>query len=161
MSTLYDITGEFLNLYEMATGEEDEQTFLDTLESLQYELQDKAAGYANVIAQLEMESSQCELVIDDFKKKRERRQNSIKRMKEALMTAMDVAGLDKLPAGDYTMKIAKNGGLQPLKITGDVPDFYCKVVVEPDNQKIREALKEGEKLDFAYLEERGRHLNIK
>ena len=32
---------------------------------------------------------------------------------------------------------------------------------EVDTKKIREALEAGEQLDFAYLADRGRHLNIK
>lgn len=159
--TLYDLQGEFLQLYEMATEEDDEQAFLDTLDSLQGELEVKAGGYTSVIKQLEMEMNECDKAIKAFKAKKELRENHIKRMKEALLAAMDIAGREELPAGDYTLKIAKNGGLQPLKIDGDVPDAFMKVIYEPDNAKIRDALKDGLELEFAHLEERGRHLNIK
>lgn len=159
--TLYDIQGEFLQLYQMATEDGDEQAFLDTLESLQGELEVKAGGYTNIIKQLEMEMNECDKAMNAFKAKKELRANHIKRMKEALINAMDIAGLDELPAGNYTLKIAKNGGVQPLKIDGDVPDTFMKVVYEVDNAKIRDALKEGQELEFAHLEERGRHLNIK
>jgi len=160
-TTLFDLKEQFRLLYELATSEDDEQAFLDTLEGLVGELEVKAGGYVHVIKQLEMEAKECDNVIANFKAKKEVRENHIKRMKEALMEAMDVAGVDSIPAGEYTLKIAKNGGLQPLVITGDVPDTFTKVIVEPDNKKIREALNDGEDLDFAYLEERGRHLNIK
>lgn len=159
--TLYDLQGQFLQLYEMATEEDDEQAFLDTLESLQGELEIKAGGCTKIIKQLEMEMNECDRAEKAFKKKKELRANHIKRIKENLLTAMDIAGLDELPAGDYTLKIANNGGVQPLKIDGDVPDGFMKVIYEPDNAKIRDALKEGQELGFAHLEERGRHLNIK
>jgi len=159
--TLYDLKGEFYELYQLATSEDDEQAFLDTLEALRGELEIKAAGYVHIIKQLEMEANECDKVIDDFEAKKAQRMKAAKRMKEALISAMDVAGVDNIPAGDYSLKIAKNGGLEPLKITGDVPDNFLKVIYEPDSKKIREALKEGEQLDFAHLEERGRHLNIK
>ena len=159
--TLYDLQGEFLQLYEIATEDGDEQAFLDTLESLQGELEAKDGGYTSVIKQLEMEANECDRAMKAFKEKKELRENRIKRMKEALLTAMDIAGRDELPAGNYTLKIAKNGGLQPLKVEGDVPDAFMKVIYEPDNAKIREALKNGQELGFAHLEERGRHLNIK
>lgn len=159
--TLYDITGEFLDLYDMAT-DEDDQAFLDTLEGLKGELEIKAGGYVHVINQLAMEVAECDKIIEAFKDKKEKRKKAVKRMKDALMEAMDIAGFDSLPAGEYTLKIAKNGGLQPLKIDAEnVPDNYMKVIYEPDNDKIRQALKDGEDLPFAYLEERGRHLNIK
>lgn len=160
MSSLYDIESDFLALYELATTEGDEQAFLDTLEALKGELEVKAGGYVHVIKQLEMEADECDKVIDAFKAKKATRTNNVKRMKEALIQAMDIAGVDKLPAGEYTLKIAKNGGLQPL-VLGEVPDNYMKVKLEPDTDKIRKALNDGEDLSFAYLEERGRHLNIK
>lgn len=161
MSTLYNIIGEFELLYQLATEEDDEQAFLDTLESLKGDLEVKAGGYVSVINQLAMEVAECDKVMKAFREKKEKRETSIKRMKEALMTAMDVAGVDSLPAGDYTLKIAKNGGLQPLKIDGEVPDNFKKIIYEDDKDKIRQALNDGEEISFAHLEERGRHLNIK
>lgn len=158
--TLYDIQGEFLALYELATEEEDEQAFLDTLESLKGELEVKASGYVSVMKQLEMEEAECDKVIEAFKAKKQKRANSRKRMSEALMSAMETAGEDVLNAGDYELKIVNNGGLQPLEITGEVPDNFMKVIYEPDNAKIREAL-QYTNLDFARLGERGKHLRIK
>lgn len=163
MSSLYELTGEFQALYELAVSEgaEEEQAFLDTLEALKGELEVKASGCTHIIRQLEMESKECDNVIDAFKAKKEVRENHIKRMKQALIEAMDVAGIDTLKAGEYTLKIAKNGGLQPLKIDGDVPDNYKKVIYEDDKELIRKALNDGKELKFAHLEPRGRHLNIK
>ena len=160
MSTLYDIQGEFLVLYQLATEDEDEQAFLDTLESLKGDLANKAAGYVQVMKQIEMEEDECDKVIEAFKAKKQKRVNSRKRMSEALMSAMDVAGMEELEAGDYNLKIVKNGGLKPLEITGEVPDNFTKVEIVPDNSKIREAL-EFTELPFAKLGERGRHLRIK
>lgn len=161
MSSLYELTGEFQALYELATNEEELQIFLDTLEGLKGELEVKAAGYVHVINQLMMEANECDRVVEAFEAKKQTRVNNIRRMKEALINAMDAAGIDTLKADEYTLKIAKNGGLQPLKIDGYVPDSFTKVIVEPDNKKIRDALNNGEALGFARLEERGRHLCIK
>lgn len=163
METLFDLREEFKALYELAIAEgaEEEQAFLDTLEALKGELEIKANGYTHVIKQLEMESKECENVIAAFKAKKEVRENHIKRMKQALIEAMDAAGVDSIPAGEYTLKIARNGGLQPLKIDGVVPDNFKKIIYEDDKDLIRKALNDGEELGFAHLEERGRHLNIK
>lgn len=161
MSSLYDLKGEFLALYELAINDEDPQAFLDTLEGLKGELAVKAGGYVHVIKQLTMEADECDKLIDAFTAKKSARMNNVKRMKEALIDAMDAAGIDSLKAGEFNLKISKNGGLQPMKITGEVPDSFTKVIVEPDTKKIRDALANGEALEFAHLEERGRHLNIK
>lgn len=163
MGTLFNLVGEFEALYALATSEnaEDEQIFIDTLEALRGELEAKAGGYTHVIKQLEMEAKECDNVITNFKAKKEVRENHIKRMKQALIEAMDAAGVDSIPAGEYTLKIARNGGLQPLKIDGVVPDNFKKIIYEDDKDLIRKALNDGEELGFAHLEERGRHLNIK
>lgn len=161
MSSLYDLTGEFKALYELAINDEDPQAFLDTLEGLKGELEVKAGGYVHVIKQLMMEADECDKLIDAFTAKKSARMNNVKRMKDALIDAMDATGIDSLKAGGFNLKISKNGGLQPMKITGEVPDSFTKLIVEPDNKKIRDALVNGEALEFAHLEERGRHLNIK
>lgn len=161
MSSLYDLTGEFKALYELAVNDEDPQAFLDTLEGLKGELEVKAGGYVHVIKQLTMEADECDKLIDAFTAKKATRLNNVKRMKEALIGAMDAAGVNTLKAGQFDLKIANNGGVQPMKITGEVPDSFTKVIVEPDNKKIRDALVNGEALEFAHLEPRGRHLNIK
>ncbi|MBR2389860.1 MAG: siphovirus Gp157 family protein [Mogibacterium sp.] len=161
MATLFDIVGEFQRLYDMGTDPEcDEQIFSDTLESLVGELEVKGAGYVSVIKQLEMEAKQADEVAKAFADKKKVRENHIKRMKDALKQAMEQTGQEQISAGDFTIKLQKNGGLAPLAITGEVPQNMTKVVVEPDQTKIREYLKDNE-CEWAHLEERGTHVVIK
>ena len=50
---LYELTGQFLELLDMLEDEEvDEQVIMDTLESVEYEIEDKADGYAKIIKAL-------------------------------------------------------------------------------------------------------------
>ena len=160
--TLFDIVGEFQALYEMATSEDvqGEEAFIDTLESLSAELETKSGGYVAVINRLEAEQTKADEIAKAYAAVAKSRKNAIKRMKDTLLYAMDELGVSEMPAGDLTIKIKKNGGLQPLVITGDVPDNMTKVTIEPDNDKIRAYLKDNE-CDFAHLEERGRHIEIK
>jgi len=164
MNTLYDIVGDYQEVYSLMTDPEvDEQTILDTLEGITGELEVKAEGYVQVMRQLDAEAKALDAEADFFKRKAEIRKNNIKRMKEALKNALIATGHDDkngLKAGNFTLKVQNNGGLAPLKITGDVPESMTKVIVEPDNDKIREYLKDHA-CDWAHLEERGRHLAIK
>lgn len=160
MATLFELTTDMQALYALATEEDDEQAFLDTLEGLKGMIQDKAASYVDVIQQLDMEAAKADLMAKQFAQKRDIRKNNVKRMKEALMWAMDQMDVKEMPAGDYTIKVVKNGGMQPMVIDGEVPDNMTKVTVEPDNTKIREFLKENT-CEWAHLEERGRHIAIK
>ena len=162
MATLFQLVGEFQSLYDLATDETfDEESFNGMMDVLTADLENKSSGYVAVIQQLQMEQDKADELAKEFTAKRDARKNAIKRMKERLIMAMDALGTKELPAGNFTIKIQGNGGQQPLKITGDVPENFNKVIVEPDNDKIREALKEGKELDFAHLEPRGRHITIK
>ena len=160
--TLFEIVGEFQQLYDIACEEPDSEAFADTLEALTGELEEKSTGYVAVINRLDMEAkkaAELEKKFSDIKKSRE---NAIKRMKQTLLTAMDLIEKTEIPAGDFKIKIQKNGGKQPVKIDDDlVPDNFRKVVLEIDKDKIRKALEDGEELSFAHLEERGRHISIK
>lgn len=165
MSTLFEITAEFNELYALATAEEvDDQVFNDTLEALTGELEVKGSGYVAVINQLDMEQKKAKELADAFKRKADIRANAIGRMKDALKVAMIQIGTDKIEAGDYTIKLQKNGGKQPLVIDGDVPESMCKVILEPDKERIRaflESLDENDACEWAHLEERGQHVVIK
>ena len=58
MSTLYEITGDYLRLLEMLEEEEslDPQAFKDTLEGIEGEFEIKADGYARVLKELNAEA---------------------------------------------------------------------------------------------------------
>ena len=159
--TLFEIVDDYQNLYELATDPDtDPEVFNDTLEAIKGALEVKSSGYVNVIKQLEMEAKQADEVSEMFKAKAEVRKNNIKRMKEMLKSALEATNQESLPAGAYTIKLQKNGGVQPLVIDGDVPQNMTKVIVEPDNAKIREYLKDHS-CEWAHLEERGKHIVIK
>ena len=161
-NTLFDIVGEFQDLYTLAVSEEeqDEQVFIDTLDSLKGELEAKSCGYVAVMDRLDMEAKKADEVVKRYQALRDSRKKAIKRMKDTLMYAMDELGVDQMPAGDFTIKIKNNGGVQPLVIDGKIPDNMTKVTIEPDNDKIRAFLKDNE-CDWAHLEERGRHVEVK
>ena len=89
--TLFDIVGEFQELYDMATSEEEQadQVFQDTLDSLKGELEIKSNGYVAVMNRLEMEQKKADEVVKRYQAIRDARKNAIKRMKDTLMLAMD------------------------------------------------------------------------
>lgn len=163
MSTLYEITGEYLQLLEMLeeADELEEQVIKDTLEGIEGELEIKADGYARIIKEVEAEAKKYE----DEMKRLEARCSTLRNrgriLKDHLYSSMKQTGKLKFKTDLFSFGIQKNGGLQPLKIIPDteIPDEYLKK--EPDNSRIREAIKEGKKLPFAVLEERGDHLTIR
>lgn len=163
MSALFEIVGEFQLLYEMAIEDEvDPELFNDTLEAITGELEAKGAGYVAVIEQLEMEAAKADLLAKKYSNLKKTRKNAIKRMKDRLLIAIDALGKTEIPAGDFTIKVKKNGGKQTMTVNYElVPDSWRRIVLEVDEEKIRKALESGEELAFAKLEERGRHIEIK
>lgn len=160
--TLYDLTGEYIELLQLAEDPDtDPEVLSDTMEGLEGEIEDKAEGYVCVAKELEAEAEKFDKEIERLTKCRDSLRGNAKRVKACLLTAMDLINKPKLTTEHFKVSIAKNGGLQPMKITGAVPEEYLLYKPEPDNKKIREALDSGLALDFAHLEERGRHLNIK
>jgi len=168
MSYLYDIVGEYQELYEMLTECTDdaelEQTINDTLEAVKGELEVKAGGYVHIIKQLDMELKACEEQEYEWHIKALRRKDSINRMKAALKDALIATGHeDGLQAGDYTIKVVKNGGVAPIVYDHeeDIPQNLMRIKYEKDAKLIREYLEQHPETKWAHIEPRGTHLAIK
>lgn len=163
MSTLYQLTTEYQNLLDFASSDDpdDIKCFLDTLEGLDFEVGLKADQYAAVIRRLEGQVGVVDAEIQRLKSLSTVLDNNIKRIKSRLKTAMEAMGKTEIKTDLNTFKIVNNGGKLPLKITGDVPDKYQKMIYEVDNDKIRADLDAGKELPFAHYEDRGTHLRIK
>lgn len=165
MSSLFNIVGEFNDLYAMATSEEEqaEQVFLDTLDSLKGELSEKAEGYVAVMNRLEMEEQKSDEIVKRYTAIRNARRNAIQRMKDACMWACNELGVTEIDAGDMTIKVKNNGGQLPIIIEEgkEVPQNLCKVTIEPDKALIREYLKDHPDCEFARIGERGKHIEVK
>jgi hypothetical protein len=165
--SLFNITGQWLELKDMlcecTDDAELEQVIKDSLEGVQGELEAKAANYIYVIQQIEMEADRAEQLEYEWGLKKKIRRSNVARLKQALKDVMTVTDQPELRAGDYTLKIVKNGGKAPLIIDKPdaVPDNMTKVIIEPDKDRIRQYLDEGNSCEWAHIAERGTHLSIK
>ena len=162
--TLYSLAQDYKSLLDLAgSAEPDEiEMFNDTLEAVLGQIEVKADGYAAVMSEIEGRANIVAKEIDRLKAIEDRLVATHKHMKDALQNTMIEIGKSEIKTDLHRFKLVNNGGLQPLKITSVVPDEYTKkeVIIKPDNDKIRQAIKDGQELDFARLEERGKHLKI-
>lgn len=161
--SLMHLTGDYLELLDMAQDPDvDEQLLMDTLEAINGEISHKAGGCVAVIRHLEGRAETYKKEADRLLKAAIGYQKNIDRIKERIKYAMTLMDVTTLESDYCTIKIRKNGGVQPLKITGEVPQNYKKEKVEwvNDNEKIRKDLDAGVELSFAHLEERGTYLKI-
>ena len=162
MSSLYELKENYKQIEEMLYEEEiDEKLILDTLESIEGEIEDKADNYAKIIKELEAKR--------DARKNEAKRlndsaitfDNRIKSLKQNLFNTMKETGKTKFTTNLFAFNIVKNGGKQAIEIDGEVPEQYTKTIIENDTDKIRQALENGENLPFAHLKARGESLRIK
>lgn len=153
MATLYELTGQYRELLELAESEElDRQLIADTLEGLDGEIEIKADGYAKVIRELEGKADLLKNEIERLSKRKSAIENNIKSMKEALQNAMYITGKVKFKTNLFNFSIQKN----PPKLVIDKPEEIPEEFLIPqppkvDNAKLKEILKEKE-LPFAHLE---------
>ena len=162
MSNLYQLTNNYETVLNMLYQEDvDEQMVLDTLESIEGDIEDKADNYAKIIRELETRSKARKEEAQRLTESAKVFENRIKALKSNLFNAMKETGKTKFATNLFSFNIAKNGGKQPLTIDGEVPAEYTRTITENDTDKIRQALENGEKLTFAHLEERGESLRIK
>jgi hypothetical protein len=165
--SLYALTSQYEALLEYAdsTDPEDEQVFLDTLESITAEIGIKADNYAVVIHNIQGKREILKKEIDILQKKVEALDRNEASMKERMAeTIRKVDPEKKTIRGEiYKFSLQKNGGKVGIeyKDGAEIPEKFIRVVYEPDTDKIREALEGGEQLDFAKLKERGEHLVIR
>lgn len=160
MATLYELTGQYAELIELAS-EIDPEILKDTLEGIDGEIEVKADGYAKVMKELEGQTSILKAEIDRLNNRKALIENNIKAMKESLQNAMITTRKTKFKTDLFSFNIAKNGGKQPIEIIGEVTTEYTKTVLQIDNDKIRQVLEGGQQLSFAILKERGESLRIR
>jgi hypothetical protein len=160
--TLYELTAQYQELLEIAKDPDlDPQVLMDTMEGLTGEIEAKAEGYAVVINELETEEAKFRKEAERLLKHADGLKVNAKHMRENLMNTMVVMNRKKFTTEHYKFSVVGNGGVKPLRITGKVPDTFMMLKPEPDTKRIREALEEGFELEWAHLEERGKHLSIK
>ena len=162
MSNLYQLKENWRQVADMLYEEEiDEQCVLDTLESIEGEIENKADGYAMIIKNLLAGAEAKEIEAKKMIEKANAEKNRAKLLKQNLYEIMKETGKTKFKTDLFSFSIQKNGGLAPLWVDEDIakiPDKYLKK--EPDNKKIRELL-ETQEVSWAKLEERGESLRIR
>lgn len=166
MASLYELIGQYRLLMDiMEDSDSDEQVIIDTLGAVEGEIEVKAENYVKVIISLQANYEALMGEADRFAARAAVFDSRIKRMKSALMQAMQATGSTKISTDLFEIKIVSNGGVRPLIIDGTVPNDYVKLMPQNDNKHIRQHLEELEKAglacNWAHLGDRGTHLQIK
>ena len=150
--TLYELTSEQLRLMViLADPETDADELSDTIEMVEADFKDKADAYGKVYTQLLADAEQVADEIERLTAIRKAKEAGAKRLKDAMLRAMQTLGMSKLEGTYYAYSTRKS---QKLEITGEVPeDFLRYKDPEPDKKMITDWIKKGHECPFAHLEE--------
>ena len=165
--TLYDLNVQFCTLLELAEdGDIDPQVIANTLEGLEGDIEAKLDSYGVVVNELLTDIAKIDTEIKRLTEKKRRINTNIDRIKEKIYSTMLIMDKKKIAGERFTWTIAKNGGKRPVIFKEGynilaIPERFQSWDVKPDRDEIRQALENGEELDFATLGERGESLRLK
>ena len=155
MSTLYELTNEYMALLEMAEDPDiDPQAFADTLEALSGELEMKADGYARVMKELEGRAATMRFESKRLENGYKTIERNIDRMKHALQDSMVATDKRKFKTDLFSFSIRKNPASVVIdRETSIPPEFLIPQDPKIDKKAIKAAIDRGDDITFAHLEQ--------
>jgi archaellum component FlaG (FlaF/FlaG flagellin family) len=162
--SLYTIEAEYLQIAEELQnngGELTEELEL-ALTINKDQLQVKSAGYAFVIKETESEILTIDNEIDRLNKMKSVRNNAIERLKNAVKSAMELYGVEKIESNTIKIILAKSPASVVIDDESKIPAKYKKKEVKISllKKEIGNDLKAGLKVKGASLETEKKNLRI-
>ena len=162
MSSLYEITQNMKMLTSYLDEEDfDSDVYENTLDLIKTELNNKSTSLIHVIKNIESDETMLDNEIKRLKAIKDRKSKNLKDVKEYIKVCMEQMGLNKIetPIGNFSLRKSESVDIiNPVKI----PAQYLNTVVEykPDKVKIKEAIKNGIKIEGVEIVTNN-NLNIK
>lgn len=151
--TLRELTAEFEAVLAIALEEDDGEELAGRLAEIDMAIEDKADNYAVIIADLAAQESKLKAEIDRLTKRRQTLRNNAERMKQSLQIAMETVGKEKMKTDYYSYTIQKNPPKLVLDDERIVPEDYFITRRELDKVSLKDALKAGQEVRGAHLEQ--------
>lgn len=151
MASLYELTGQIAYLLQLLEDPEtEEQVILDTMKSIDSEIEEKADGYAKIICMLTAEADAIGSEIDRLSARKKSISNHADRLKASLEQSMIFLDKRKFKTALFSFNIQKNP--TTVNTVGDVPEEYL-IPQEPkvDKKAIIAFVKEHGDTDYAQL----------
>ena len=157
MATLYELTGQFLDIYNL---ELDEETKLDTLESIDWnsDYENKVENYIKVMKNLEadIEARKAEIKrLTELNKADEKKKDHLE---ETLSASMQLTGHERVDTPLFKVSFRKS---QAVEVDETVLlEAYKVATWKADKKRLKEDLKNGFEILGAELVER-KNLSIR
>jgi hypothetical protein len=120
----------------------------------QTELQEKSFNYAYVCKSIESDITTIDEEIKRLTSLKKAKNNIVDRMKEAVINALHIYGLEKISSPTLTLSVRRSEAVEIIS-EEQLADEYkvTKVTVAPDKIRIKEAIKAGKDVEGAVIKE--------
>jgi hypothetical protein len=150
LPALYTVVAEFREQAEqLADMELDEQTYMDSLESIQWPVEQKSRAVAAVIGNMDAETAMLESFIEVKKEQLKTRKARVASLREYLLRNMLDCNITEIKAidGSMTIKVKQNPPSVLVEDESAIPWEYMRQAAPPppavDKAAIKEAIKNG------------------
>ena len=156
MSSLYNLTNDYLALQEMAQNAEtaeDMQALEDTISSIADAIEVKGENYAKLIKCLDADNEGIQKEIKRLQKAKKANDSLANRLKANMDESLKAVGSDKLKCGTFTFSYRKTKSVEILDLDA-LPGDYKAIEYKPDKNAIKKAINDGEAVAGAALVEK-------
>lgn len=154
MATLYELTGQFLDVYNL---ELDEETKLDTLDSIDWEIEyeTKVENYIKVMKNLEADVEARKNEIKRLMELNKADEKKKEHLKDTLSASMSLTGHERVDTPLFKVSFRKSQAVEVDEAV--LPEYYKVATWEADKKRLKEDLKKGLEIIGASLVE---HKNL-
>ena len=164
--TLYDLTGEVLQLQELLSSGDvvDTELLKNVLSDTTEDYDAKLEAYAKVIKNLSSDVDAIKAETERLTSRKKALENNINALKNRMYESMKAVGKTKVKGELFTVSIQANGGRIPVIVdvdTSELPDDLVKIEEKPDIDAITAYIEKHPDTKYAHLGERGEGIRIR
>ena len=155
MTALYLLTQEFREAAEkLADAELPDEVIADTLESLQFPIEEKAKNVAMVIRNIEASAKAIKEAADAMILRAKSEENRAKHLKGYLQSAMVATVISKIESPYFVISLRNNPESVVIDAESQIPADYMREVpatYSPDKTLIKKAIQDGYEVPGCHL----------
>ena len=155
MTALYLLTQEFREAAEkLADAELPDEVIADTLESLQFPIEEKAKNVAMVIRNIEASAKAIKEAADAMILRAKSEENRAKNLKGYLQSAMEATGITKIESPYFVIRLRNNPESVVIDAESQIPADYMREIpasYSPDRILIKKAIQDGYEVPGCHL----------
>lgn len=156
MTALFELASQYRALSDKLRDLDlPEEVISDTLEAEGGDLQDKSINIAKFFRNVESDADQIEEAAKAMLARAKALRGRAASLKTYLHTAMEKAGISKIECPFFVISIKQNPESVVIDNGFEVPDGFLRIIPEhhePDKQRIKLAIKNGDTVPGCHLE---------